>query len=156
MYITQAADAPRCNTDGALPLFTLSCCSQSDEPAFCRYFTCTTRLCSFLRQQCSPASRPVVLLSIFLCFRLFIGCFYAVSPFVSVRESVIIRWISCLPNRQSIPERRHNGLKASLQPSVILAFISLPSASLLPPFCLRSAFVLPRIGDHVKCCILQV
>ena len=50
MPITQVADAPPCNTDGAQPPFTLSCCSQSDESAFCRYFTHTTRLCSFLRQ----------------------------------------------------------------------------------------------------------
>ena len=50
MPITQVADAPPCNTDGAQPPFTLTICSQSDESAFCRYFTHAARLCLFLRQ----------------------------------------------------------------------------------------------------------
>ena len=62
MRITKAADAPPCNTDGALPLFTLSCLSQSDEPAFYRYFTYTIRLCPFLRQPCSPTCHSIVFL----------------------------------------------------------------------------------------------
>ena len=76
MHITQVADAPPCNTDGALPLFTLSCCSQSDEPAFYRYFTHTTCFCPFSRQPCSPASHFIVFLPFFalfsLVFRLFL------------------------------------------------------------------------------------
>ena len=81
MYITQAADAPPFNTDGALPPFTLSCCSQSDESAFYLYFTLATRLCPFLRQPCSPASHLIVFLpfsSLFsLVFRLFF-CHFSV------------------------------------------------------------------------------
>ena len=75
MSTAQAADAPPCNMDGALPLFTLSRCSQGDESALCRYFTHTTRLCSFLCQLCSPSSHFVVFL---LFFSMFFACLLVV------------------------------------------------------------------------------
>ena len=85
----QAADAPPCNTDGALPLITLSRCSQSDESAFCRYFTRTTRLCPFLCHQCSPASHFVVVL---LFFSMFLFVYWLLLCCFSVRFRPWIRY----------------------------------------------------------------
>lgn len=85
MSTTQAADAPPFNTDGALPPFTLSCCSQSDEYAFYRCFTHATRLCPFLHQPCSPACHLIMFLPFFSLFSLVFWLFLRCS-FVRLRS----------------------------------------------------------------------
>lgn len=87
MPTTQVAYAPPCYTDGALPPFMPSSFSQSDESASWRYFTHTTRLCSFSRQ-------PWFLIIRFVTFFPFFSSFSAISPLLSCYFSVLLRsWI---------------------------------------------------------------
>ena len=70
MPITQVADTPPCNTNEALPPFTLSSFSQSDESAFYRYFTHTAQMCQFfacLDSRHSILNVSAVFLSVFFC-----------------------------------------------------------------------------------------
>ena len=81
MSITQVAAAPPCNTDGALPPFTLSWCSQSDESAFCHYCAHTVRLCPFLLQPWLP-------IVYFYILTIFLSVFYDKSAiFMSLLRS---------------------------------------------------------------------
>ena len=91
MLITPVAEAPPCNTDGTQPPFALSNCSRSVESAFCRYFTHTTRLCSFLRQPWFLTSCFLHSCHFSLRFLPHPRCFHAISPFFFVRKSVIAR-----------------------------------------------------------------
>ena len=141
MHTTQAADAPPCNTNGALPPFTLFSCSQSNEYAFHPLFYPYDLLASFFTSSLIPSNAFLYILAIFLpvfchisvVFMPFLRSSSFANPLLFDKSAFYLTINQCHKGGRREAEGKQNGGMTYSQPSLAscsFCILSLPNTTL--------------------------